>query len=228
MTQRDLNRITMWKVVYQYLQNNHSIWKDNEGFAEAVADLHRWIEAAEAVAGRQASGTTGITSDKDELADKAIAATLKVTRVARAYARKGNNQTLLEAVDYDKGILQKTPFDELATRLTSMLTAATAVKGELGRFGFIAGSDEVAAAAIASFRAAAAGTRIAISARSAATATAPQILKGGKAELLVLDDLVHLYDEDEPEFVGAYKVARNVVDAGIRHEGAAAEGTPAV
>ena len=41
-------------------------------------------------------------------------------------------------------------------------------------------------------------------------------MRGGKAELLVIDDLVDLYDDSAPQFVGTYKAARNIVDLGTR------------
>lgn len=229
MKQKDLNRLNMWKTVYQVLQDYKSVWKDNEGFSEAVDDLKRFIDAADQAAGKQAAGgTAGITSDKESLADEAINKTLRVTKVARAYARKTNNLTLLDAVDYAKGRLQKTPLDELTARLTGMLNPAIKVKDALKKFGFIKDSDTAAAAAIAAFDQAAPGTRVAIAGRSAVTATLPQIMNGGKGELLVLDDLVSLYEDDAPEFVAAYKAARNIVDAGIRHEdGDDAEAAPA-
>ncbi len=221
MEQKDLNRLSMWKAVYQVLQQYKDIWKANQGFSEAVDDLKGFIDAANAAAGGQAAGaTTGITTDKESLADTAIAKTLRVTKVAAAYARKTNNHTLLTAVDYAKSNLQKTPLGELAARLNGMLQAATVqeVKEALQQWGFVKDSDTEAAAAIEAFSKAARGTRVAISGRKALTATVPQIMRGGKAELQVIDDLVGLYEDDAPAFVATYKAARNIVDAGVRHE----------
>jgi hypothetical protein len=39
----------------------------------------------------------------------------------------------------------------------------------------------------------------------------------GKNALVVLDNLVHLYDDIDPVFVGKYRNARVIVDAGGRH-----------
>ena len=228
MQQKDLNRLTMWKAVYQVLQENKPTWQDNAGFSEAVDDLKRFIDAATSAAGRQAAGgTTGITTDKESLADAAIDKTLRITKLARAYARKAGNATLLDAVDYSKGSLQKTPFDELAARLNSMLSAAAEVKTELAGWGYKEGWDAEAAAAISAFSQSAPGTRVAISGRKAVTATLPQVMRGGKAELLVLDDLVGLYEDDAPDFVGTYKAARSIVNVGKRHEAPAPQDAPA-
>ncbi len=221
MRQVNLNRLNMWKAVYKVLQDNKDVWNDNEAFSEAVDDLKAYIDAADKVGGGQAAGgTTGITTDKETLADAAIDKTLRMTNLARAYARKTNNHTLLDAVDFAKGSLQKTPLDELAARLAGMLKAASGVKDELvNKWKLDSNADTAAAAAIEAFSKAAPGTRVAISGRTALNATLPQIMRGGKAELLVIDDLVgSLYADDAPEFVGTYKVARNIVDAGGRHE----------
>ena len=219
MEQQDLNRLTMWKTVYIVLQDYQGVWQVNEGFSEAVTDLKGFIKAADAASGSQAAGrTTGITADKETLADDAINKTLRVTKIARAYARKINNQTLLSAVDYAKGSLQKTPLDELTARLNSMLKAVQGVADALQRWGFVKGSDESAAAAIEAFSKAAQGTRVAISGGKAMTATLPQIMRGGKTELLIIDDLIGMYEEEAPQFVLTYKAARNIVDVGIRHD----------
>ena len=220
MRQAALNRVNMWKVVYEVLQDYKSTWQDNEAFAQAVEDLKAFIDAADSAAGVQATGGTGgITTDKEGLADDAIDKTLHVTMIARAFARKMNNHTLFSAVDYNKSTLQKTPLDELEARLTGMLNAAVTVKDSLQKWGFVAGSDTAAATAIAVFSKAAPGTRVAISGRMAVTGTVPQIMTGGKNELLVMDDMIHLFDDDAPQFVATYKAARNVVDAGHRGGG---------
>ncbi len=221
MKQPDLNRHSMWKVVYDVLQIYKDIWSGNKAFSEGVADLKSYIDAADNAAKGQAGGTTkGITSDKEAAADNAIALVLKLSKLARAYARKVGNNTLFTAVDFEKSALQNTPLDELLARLQGMLDAAVGVKDNLGDYGFTAGSDTAAQAAIDAFAKAAPGTRAAISGRSAITASVPQIMKGGKAELLVLDDLMSsLYAEDEPQMAAAYRAARVVVDAGRGKKG---------
>ena len=221
MKQPDLNRLSMWKVVYDVLQQHKPTWTGNKAFSDAVGDLKSFMDSADAAAlGQQGGGIRGITSDKEAAADHAIALVLKLSKLARAYARKEGNNTLFAAVDYEKSALQNTPLDELQARLQGMLDAAVGVKDDLGDYGFVAGSDTAAQAAIDAFAKAAPGTRAAISGRSAITASVPQIMKGGKAELLVLDDLMSsLYAEDEPQMAAAYRAARVVVDAGHGKKG---------
>jgi len=226
MKQPDLNRLSMWKVVYDVLQQYKTVWTGNRAFSDTVADLTSYIHAADAAAlGQKSGSTTGITSDKEAAADKAIVLVLKVTKLARAYARKTANNTLFTAVDYEKSALQNTPLNELRARLQGMLDAATGVKASLDDYGFVRDSDTAAQAAIDAFARAAPGTRAAISGRSAITASVPQIMKGGKGELLVLDDLMSsLYADNEPQFTAAYRAARVVVDAGRGKKGGDAAG----
>lgn len=93
-------------------------------------------------------------------------------------------------------------------------------EGQACRLWLCKSSDTAASAAIDAFKEAARGTRVIILGRSAITASVPQIMRAGKKELLVLDDLVgSLYAGDEPEFADAYKSAGVIVDAGRGAEG---------
>lgn len=222
MNQKDLNRLNMWKAVYAILQQYKDVWKGNAPFSAAVDELKALIDAAgEADKKQKAGKTTGITKDKESLADIAIASTTKVTKVARAYALKERDHKLYAAVNYDKGILDNTPLDELEARLQGMLDAALTVKDKLGDYGLPERADTDAAAAIEEFKKETPATRAAIAGRKAVTGSVPDIIRAGRQKLLFMDDLVHLYDEP-PAFASTYKAARVIVNAGGRHEDEAA------
>lgn len=82
MNQKNLNRITMWQTVYAVLQNNQSVWMGNMKFSEKVVELKTLIDAVALAAKAQNEGSTGITEDKESLAEKAIALTSFVSKVA--------------------------------------------------------------------------------------------------------------------------------------------------
>ncbi|MEO6831089.1 MAG: hypothetical protein ABI169_02740 [Chitinophagaceae bacterium] len=219
MTKANLNRRDMCKAVQALPLRDHDVWKGNMGFAESVGELGVCIDGIDAAASVQMAGNTvGVTSDKKSIAKVAIEKTLRIAKLARAYARIAKNQTLLSAVNKSKGSLQKTPLDELTARLNAMLEAALGVKNELQKYGLVSTWEEEAKAAIAAFEDAKPGTRVIISGRAAKTASIPQIMRRAKACLLVLDDLIEVYQEEYAEFVATYKIARIIVDYGVRHE----------
>ncbi|MEO6832375.1 MAG: hypothetical protein ABI378_08170, partial [Chitinophagaceae bacterium] len=88
MTKANLNRMDMCKAVQALLLGKHDVWKGNMGFAESVGELGVCIDAIDAAAVVQMAGNTvGVTSDKKSIAKVAIEKTLRIAKLARAYAR---------------------------------------------------------------------------------------------------------------------------------------------
>ena len=219
MNQRNLNELAMIKASSAVLKQNQEAWKDIEGFVELVNILDSYVEALELAARVQVKGnTTGITEDKDSISELAVDKAFIVCKLARVVARATHNHTLFTLVDATKPSLYRTPYGELASKLTTMLNGSMEVQADMEKYGFEPHMETEAREAIAAFEVANPSTRIAIAGRAAKTATVPQLIRGAKETLLMIDDLMELLEEKNPEMVATFQGARSVVQYGTRHK----------
>lgn len=124
----------------------------------------------------------------------------------------------MAAVDFSKSTLQNTPDDELVARLDKILEAVSGIAGPgLSAYGLPPNALSAAQAAVVEFGQHKTAPREAIIAHKTTTGSIPQMMNDGKNVLVVLDNLVHLYDDTDPVFVGNYRNARIIVDGGVGH-----------
>lgn len=218
MIQKDLNRLNMWKVVSKVLEEHEAIWRNNIPFGKAVANLRALIAAADKILEGQIGTTKGISQDKKARKDYAITKVLAIASSSKAYALSIANNTLYDAVNFSRNTLLHLPQNALPARLRGMLEAAEEFEMVLRDYGVGADSFTDAEAAIVAFEAMIPSVRIAMVARKTLSQSIPQTMKAGKTQLMILDGIVHIFEEAAPHFVDTFRGARSIVDAGIRHD----------
>jgi hypothetical protein len=218
MKKVDQIRLAMWRAVELHLGANNSLWNANGPFAEAAAELSQAIRDAWGAAEKQVGGSKGVSSRRDAMEQEALDRVVIIARVAKAFALNTDNHELLHAERLGKGSLEIKSQAVLIATLRSMVNAAKPYKDALVRYGVPADAYEAALEAINALEGTQTAVRTAISGRKAVTDSVYFIMKAGALALAKLDNLVHVFELQYPEFVAGYKAARTIIHTGIRHK----------
>ena len=211
----------MWRTVCGVLDSHRTVWSSNAAFSNLCVELSESINAATAALQGQTGKSNGITTDRETETMDAITKVVAVGRIVKVFAMDTGNAELLAAVDYNRTVLVRQPKHELIARLRSMIDAVAPYQDALASYGLVTQSIDATRAAINLIEERLIDTRLAITGKKAVTDTIPAIMKAGQTALTKLDNLIHLFEAAFPEFVAAYKAARAIVHAGMRHNDAA-------
>ena len=218
MKQNDYNRLNMLWATRRHLDDHTSIWNGNEPFSQASAMLTGAMGRASAALDVQNSTTKGISNDMYQLKVKAIDKTLAIAQSAMSYAILAGDKALEGAVRQGRSRLLKLGIHKLASRLRNIVAAAEAVGEPLLRHGVTPGICEEASRLILVMEGSQALVRTSITRRRAATLDVPAIMEAALTALAIMDNLVHLFEKDYPDFVAGYWTARNIVHRGRRRK----------
>lgn len=218
MLQTYRNRMAMMAATEKYLLQNKPVWAANTPFAKNVERLSATMVAANKAAEGQTELSTGVTKDKYALEAKALDAVMFVARSAKSYALDMEDNELRAAVNFARTSLDRLNQGEQVSRMRNIVAKATAVGSALSDYGVDAAKLQAATDAIDRYEAVQPDTRNVIAARSVETESLDGIMQQSRGILERLDSLVHIFDEQNPNFSSGYKAARVVVDAGKRHD----------
>lgn len=224
MTQKQQNRLSMYKAVADHLNAHQSLWQKFAPFSAAAGALRQAIANLDKALQQQAvANSTGATADKASLVQVAVKRVSALARNAAVYAITANNIELYAQLDYPRSYLERLPDNEQVAMLQAMLGKVQEHAASLGDYmvtkkGIADAQTAIDAAATALVR-----PRTVIDAHSTATANIPALLTEGRYQLDLMDKLIHNFADDAPDFVTNYRQARIVVDSGIRHEDTAAD-----
>ena len=196
MTRRQQNTHTMHAAVLHLLDEQQATWADHRPVGEAVDALREAHERVAALDRERAALTTpGLTDDKAEQRDAMEAATLRLVRAVRPYARVTANRALEAEVDVSARELDRAS-DAVAVGWAERVHAAT--EPHLAALaGYRVAASDVAAlrAAIDVFTPLGAARDTVGGQREARTGALPESLDAARAAVALLDDLVPGLDD---------------------------------
>jgi hypothetical protein len=210
------SHLKMLVVVLGVLDKFKTIWQAVAAFATARNDLSAAIDAVNAQELKQAGLTTGITQNK-RLARQALCnAAALVGGAVAAWADKQNNHELFNTVDFSAPDLLHQTEQACATNCQAILDAGTASLTALAAGQTLAQTDlDDLTAEIGAFKTLLTKPREAKAITKGATDLIPDKLDAGDRILeRQIDRLMERYKGSNPDFYGAYQVARVIVDAG--------------
>ncbi len=220
------NRVTMFKTVISYLDDNSSVWNTMAPLQTAFTEFKGEVAAIDTTA-QQQEAPKGATDDKAEARDALEDVLFLACEALGVLAHTRNDNDLLALTDVTRTSLDRMGAEELTNRATSVLAAATTRKTELATLQVTQANLDELAQALQNFNAAKTGPRTAIAERSVQTESLPRRVRAANEILRnKIDRMVSLFKRTNPDFVAGYQSARVIVDRAATHKTKAAT-TPA-
>lgn len=208
--------LKMLIAVLGVLDKFKALWDAIPAFISARKDLSAAIDAVNAEELKQASVITGITDDKRVARHALCKSAAIVGGAVAAWADKQNNHEVFNSVDFSAADLLREPEQECVTHCKAIFDAATANVAALVAEKSIAQADlDDLDAKYKAFKAMLTKPREAKVRTKVATDLIPAKIEVGDRILeRQLDRLVPRFETSNPDFYGAYQVARVIVDPG--------------
>jgi hypothetical protein len=206
----------MFIAVLGVLDSFKTVWQAVVAFASARAALDTAIDAIRDEELKQSGTTTGITENKRAARQAMCSAAAMVGGAVAAWAETQGKNDIFDTVDLSSSdLLHQTEADCL-THCNAIYNAANANLAALTAAGTLAAADLTDFnSKIGAFDALIAAPRLAKTGTSAATNLLPdKIDAGDRICERQLDKLMERYKDSNPDFYGAYQVARIIVDTG--------------
>ena len=215
-----INSYSALKITLE-LPGNKPVWTALPAFERGVTQFYGSMNVLAALERAQGAQTTGITVDKNRVADSVINRTMEIGGAVAAYASGTGDATLQAQVTFSKSVLKDLRDAELDDRAQAVHDIAADLLAKpaaaMGDYGLTAVKLTDLQSAITAYSAMVGGPRAAIAGKAAITdaiegefARADQILNGQ------LDKLVVQFATAHPQFVSAYRSARMIVATGSR------------
>ena len=206
----------MFVAVLGVLDNFKTVWQAVTAFVTARNALSSAIDDIRAEELKQSGTTTGITQNK-RIARQAMCASAAVVGGAVAqWAETQGKNDIFDTVDFSNADLLHMTEADCLTNCTAIYNAGNANIAALTTAGTLAAADLTDLnTKIGAFNALLTSPRQAKAGTKAATDLLPnKIDAGDRICERQLDRLVERYQTSNPDFYGAYQVARIIVDAG--------------
>lgn len=212
------NRVTMFKTVDGYLDQNNSVWNGMAPLAAAVQQFKQKIVAIDAAAQKQETPVSGAAGDKAAARDELEDVLFLTCEALGVLAHTNNDHDLQALVDLSPSAIDKLGDEELANRATNVLARANAMTTELATMQVTQANIDELAEALQTYQSAKAKPRTAVVERMVQTETLPALVReAGNILRDQIDRLVNLFRRTNPEFVAGYRSARVVVDRVAGH-----------
>lgn len=227
MNQKQQNRLFMMKAVRDTNKAAKTTWENMKPFKKLNDELTAVIDELDLAAQGQQITSTGITQDKEQLAETALDKVLQIAKNGSVYALETDNHDLFAQLDRSRFQLQNLPDNEQAAALKAILTAIDPFVDELEDYMITVGVMDDARDAVSQSEVALTKPRTTIVTRSTATASVSTLLNRARLILAKMDRLIHNFMEANPVFVSNYKGARIVIERGSRSENKGDDTPPA-
>ncbi|HEX9950669.1 MAG TPA: hypothetical protein VGB53_02800 [Rubricoccaceae bacterium] len=212
MRKRYQNAHTMHAAVLDLFDRRSEVWAGKTPAEETVARLQSVFERVAAVeAERQRMGTTGLTAEKTDARRTMEAATMRLVRAARPYARKIGDEVLLAEVDTSPNKLASATDAAAVGRAGRVLAATEDRIGEMAAYTVTKADVEALRVAAAAVVPAGAVRDSTGGQREARTEAFGPLFKETTVVLDDLDDVVESVVEDA-EFRAEYARVRRTDD----------------
>lgn len=213
MDRAQTNRVTMFKTVAGYLDQNASVWSGMAPLATAVQQFQQKIGAIDTAAQKQETPVSGATGDKAATRDDLEDVLFLTCEALGVLAHTTGDHDLQALVNVSPSTLDSLGDEELANRASNVLARANARKTELATMQVTQANIDELDQALQDFQAAKAKPRTAVVERSVQTQSLSSLLReAGNILRDQIDRLVNLFRRTHPEFVAGYRSARVVVD----------------
>ena len=223
MLQKEENFLTMANATLKVLQNNQTIWTANAAFSALVNGIADDIAAVNEAQQGGSSVSTGATIDKENAADAAITHAAKLSKLAQVYALEQNNLTLHDQLKVSKTSLDRLGDAELTAALQKLHAQLTGIGAAGEGYGITAAALSHLKDLTISFDATKNAPRLIITERKTHNTNIPSLLRHLREGFHKTDRLIHIWEDDQPEFLSNYNNARIIIDLGVRHEKKAAQ-----
>jgi hypothetical protein len=217
MDTKQTNRVTMFKTVIAYLDDNSAVWNTMAPLETAVTNFKARVAAIDTTA-QQQEAPRGATVDKAEARDALEDVLFLACEALGALAHANGDNDLLALADVTRTSLDHLDTEELSNRATSVLAEANARKTELVPLQVTQANLDELGQALEDYNAAKAGPRTVTAARAAHTESLPALIREASGILRnQIDRMVSLFNRSNPNFVSGYKTARVIVDRPATH-----------
>jgi hypothetical protein len=212
MTQQQINSLNMFKAVTALLEKKSDVWSTRTPIVPVVLNLKSIVSGVELYMKSQfEKGTAGYTQQKDAKLDVLLKLVYKLSAKLRAYAKATENIVLLKAVDYSASSLESGTETEIISRCQTIAKKANEFLSQLTDYEVTPAELDFIDHAIKDVEPLASQRDAVASERKAATAGIPELIRKGKDQLDVLDDLIEGLIHDD-NFIDSYFNARRIID----------------
>ena len=212
------NRVTMFKTVTAFLDDNSSVWNTMAPLQAAVTQFKARIASIDTTA-QQQEAPNGATDDKAEARDALEDVLFLACEALGVLAHTNNDNDLSALTDVTRTSLDRMGAEELSNRATSVLAAANARKTDLVALQVTQANLDELDQALQDFNAAKSGPRTATAARAVQTESLPLLVREASGILRnQIDRMVSLFKRSNPGFVSGYQNARAIVDRAATHK----------
>jgi hypothetical protein len=219
MEKRLNNKLTMYRAAYAVLQKYSGIWQPVPVMVTLSDELKTAIESIETLSKQASESTVGVTESKNQLWEKLIKESYIITSALTAYAARTGNAELKNKVNYTESDLVNSRQNQLLDDVEKIYALAAENISKLADYGIVAAELESIRVNIDSFRQSMPGSRSTIANRKVSGQSLRELFAQTDNILNEqLDRMMEKYTKVNPAFYEEYKVARTIVDYGLRHE----------
>jgi hypothetical protein len=205
----------MYKAAEDICVSNSALWATLTAFGNAFSLYQAKIDEIENLHTKQQTDIKGITENKNNKISELISTALSISKPMIAFANVTNNPQLRQEINYSENKLKRSSDSDLEARCTIIKERANVHIAALADYGVTPPMLAALGTALSNFKAVISGPRTALSLKKQHTAEI-QILFKATDKILKgqLDQLMVLFQKTAPEFYGAYKNARIIIDLG--------------
>ena len=219
------NRVTMFKTVDAYLDQNNTVWNGMALFVDASQAFKTKIAAIDTAAQKQ-EAPTGATADKASARETLEDVLFLMCQALSVLGHSGNDNDLLALTNLSASDIHRLTETELSNRAATVLVEANARKPALATVQVTQANIDEFDQAIQNFNAAKAAPRTRTADRVAQTQSLSELIREVNEILRnQIDPLVNLFRRTNTDFVAGYKAARVIVDRAASHAAGKSAGT---
>ena len=215
MDDRQENKLSMYQVVLETLENNETVWAGLPAFVSAEALFRTEVNNILALAQTQQQPSTGVTADKQQLRAAMADVAMPVVGALKALASVTGNDDLAAQIAFTRSAFVYGRDTQSATNGDIVHSRGTTNLAALADYGIVQAQLDALRAAIDAYRDSISRPREVITTTAAATAGMDAAF--GRAESVLsgrLDNLVELFRLSNSTFYAQYQNARVIVDTG--------------
>ncbi len=218
MDKSQTNRVTMFKTVDAYLDQNNQVWKGMASFVTADHKFKEMLAGIDGAAQKQEAPLTGLTLDKAGARDALEDVLFLMCEALGALGHSTNDNNLVALTDLSPSVLDHMDVEELSNRATNVLAEANARAQNLAGMNITQANIDELDQALRDFKAAKEQPRTAVADRMAQTQSLDSLIRDAGGHLRnQIDPLVNLFRRSNADFVAGYKSARVIVDRAATH-----------
>lgn len=217
MQTEQTNRVTMFKTVDAYFDDNISIWGAMPLMQAAVTQHKTNLTAIDRAAQLQEI-PSGAADDKAAARDALEDVLFLICEALGVLGHTGNDHDLAALAGVTRTSLDRFDEEKLTNRATNVLAEANARKTALAGLNITQANLDELTQALARFNQSKANPRTATAEKKVQTQTLAGLIRATSSHLRnPTDRLVNMFLRSHPEFVAGYRAARVIVDRGKRH-----------